>query len=208
MAWYVVKAYGRKAWENPEHLDIFKVSDKSLHIETPPYNGDIHDVCISSPFYFWPEGTNDPGALVSEVNLSLLSPGGREKIKDASIDILVNGSLLKTVEMVDGNAKFEMPVHGILKITSGDQTIHRGLFLDYKPHRDILEELASGRWMSKLPEGISYAQGEVPWKAFRFEETKAMLSDVNWEIVFTENERDGKWQDFEDRFGLTSMTDI
>ena len=207
-SWYVVKAYGKKAWENPGHLDIIKVCDKSLHITTPPYNGDIHDVCISSPFYFWPEGTNDPEALVSEVNLGLLSPGGGEKIKDASIDILVNGSLLKTLKLVDGHAKFDMPVHGILKITSGDQTIHRGLFLDYKPHRDLLEELASGRWMGKLPEGISYTQGEVPWEAFRYKETKAMLSNVNWEIVFTENERDGKWPDFEERFGLTSTNDL
>ena len=207
-SWYVVKAYGKKAWENPGHLDIIKVCDKSLHITTPPYNGDIHDVCISSPFYFWPEGTNDPEALVSEVNLSLLSTGGGEKIKDASIDILVNGSLLKTLKLVDGHAKFDMPVHGILKITSGDQTIHRGLFLDYKPHRDLLEELASGRWMGKLPEGISYTQGEVPWEAFRYKETKAMLSNVNWEIVFTENERDGKWPDFEERFGLTSTNDL
>lgn len=199
-AWYVVKAYGKKAWENPEHLDIFKISDKSLHIETPPYHGDIHDVCISSPFYFWPEGTVDPEALQSGVNLSLLSPEGGEEIKDGSIDILVNGSLLKTVELVGGHAKFDMPVHGVLKITIGDQSIHRGLFLDYIPHRDVLEELASGRWMSKLPEGISYAQGEVPWDAFRYEETKAMLSNVKWEIEFSENERDHLWQDFEDRF--------
>lgn len=55
---------------------------------------------------------------------------GGEIINDASIDFLVDGSLLKTVELVDGKAKFDMPVHGILKITSGERIIYRGLFLD------------------------------------------------------------------------------
>ncbi len=199
-AWYVVKAYGKKAWENPENLDVFKVCDKTLGREIPPYNGDAHDVCITSPFYFWGEGTDDPIAMVSEVNLSLLSPEG-EEIQHATIEIYTNGSLIKTEKLVDGAARFNMPVHGLLKISTEDNRhIYRGLYLDYKPHLNLLEKLASGRWMDERMDGTLYAEGEVPWEAFQFEETKKMLATVDWEIEFTPNERDALWQDFEERF--------
>ncbi|MCK5135445.1 MAG: CehA/McbA family metallohydrolase [Bacteroidales bacterium] len=203
-AWYVVKAYGRKAWENPEHLDVLKVCDKSLKIEPPPYNGNIHDVCITSPFYFWPKGQNDPEAMSSEVNLTLLSPGG-ENIKNASIDILVNGSLYNKISLIDGTARFIMPVHGLLKISIADNnSIFRGLFLDYKPHLKLLEKLVSGKWMDDHAADISYTAGEVPWEAFQFKETKEILTKVNWEIEFIQNERDTLWQEFEDRFKKTN----
>ncbi len=199
-AWYVVKAYGKKAWENPEHLDIIKICDKSLKIETPPYNGDIHNVCITSPFYFWPKGLEDPKPMVSEVNLTLLTPEGNN-ISEASIDIFINGSLLKTEKLIDGAARFSMPVHGLLKISISDSnSIYRGLYLDYKPHLKLMEKLASGKWMQDQAPDILYAEGEVPWKAFQFEETKKVLSEVNWEIEFTPNERDALWQEFEGRF--------
>ena len=199
-AWYVVKAYGKKAWANPEDLDVFKVCDKSLNLETPPYNGDIHNVCITSPFYFWPEGTDDPKAMVSEVNLSLLSPAG-EEIQNATIDIFINGSLIKTEKLTGGIANFKMPVHGLLKISTADnKEIYRGLYMDYKPHLNLLENLASGKWMEDQDTGISYAEGEVPWEAFQFEETRKVLARVNWEIELTPNERDLLWHEFEDRF--------
>ncbi len=197
-AWYVVKAYGKKAWEDPAHLDILGVCNKKSNKEIPPYNGDRHDVCITSPFYFWPEGSADPEPLVSEVSLSLISSTG-ENIDNASIDIIVNGTTVNTVSIQEGTVHFNMPVHGILRIVTPDnKTIHRGLFLDYKPHLNLVEKLASGQWLED--ESEKYSEGEVPWSAFNYEKTKELLSRVDWEIVFTPNERDHLWADFEDHF--------
>lgn len=197
-AWYVTKAYGRKAWEDPENLDILKVCDKSQGKAYPPFNGDLHNICITSPFYLWPEGVEDPAAMESDVNLSLHSASG-EKIAHAMIDILVKDSVIKTVELANGNAKFTMPVHGLLRISTSDsKTIYRGLYMDYQPHRDLLEKLASGRWMDDYSE--KYNSGEVPWKAFNFEKTKEILSEVDWQIVFTPNSRDPLWEDFDALF--------
>jgi hypothetical protein len=200
-AWYLVKAYGRKAWEDPENLDITVVCDKSLDQKTPPFQGDLHDVCITSPFYFWPEGIEDPTALESEVDLQLLTVDGAI-VENAKIDLLVNGSVVKSIELKNGSASFSMPIHGLLRISTSDKKkIYRGLYLDYKPHLDLLEKLASGRWLNDYKNaGINYASGEVPWEAFNYKETKKILSKVNWEIVFTPNSRDPLWEEFEQKF--------
>jgi hypothetical protein len=42
--------------------------------------------------------------------------------------------------------------------------------------------------------------GEVPWEAFHFEKTKQVLSNVNWNIEMSSNERDPLWKKFDGIF--------
>jgi len=67
--------------------------------------------------------------------------------------------------------------------------MYRSLYLDYLPHRDLIEKLASGKWRDEFD--VKFNAGEVPWDAFNFEKTKKLLSDVKWEIKLEPNERDG-----------------
>jgi hypothetical protein len=142
-AWYVIKAYGTKTWQDAAPLDVLNVSDQLFHAKITPEQKEQHDVCITSPFYFWPEGVNDPETLISDINLSLTSVDGKE-INNAEVEILINGASIKSIQVENGVANFQMPVHGMLKISSGNKTIYRSLFMDFKPHRDLLEKLASG----------------------------------------------------------------
>ena len=156
---------------------------------------------MTSPFYFWPKGTQEPGTLQSEVSLSILSPTDKKPIEGCSIEIEVNGSPFKIINLKNGKGKFTMPVNSVLKITrAGYSAIHRTLYLDYPPHRQIIEQLARGKWRDKYDSTKTFNPGEVPWEAFQFQKTKEVLSKVDWKIEMKPNERDAEWIKFEKVF--------
>lgn len=198
-AWYVVKAYGRKAWEDPEFLDIMKVCDPDEGMDPPDFSGARHDVCITSPFYFRSEGKEDPGVMKSHIDLTLKRTDG-SVVENANIAILLAGEPSAYEKVSGGRAEFSMPVHGLLRIeVPGEGTIYRGLYMDYTPHLELLEELASGRWMDNWAD-VTFSSGEVPWEAFNYERTKEVLADVDWEIRFVPNARDTLRESFYKRF--------
>lgn len=200
-AWYVVKAYGSKAVEDIASLDILSLCDKSEHGVFPDFSGDIHDVCITSPYYFRPMGVEDPDPMVSNIELKLIDPESGDFIEEAALEVLVNGETINRHQLEGGSLSFSMPIQGWIRIrVEGYPEIRRGLYLDYLPHLKLLEELASGDWRSTLEKGYLYTAGEVPWEAFNYEKTREILSNVNWEIEMKSNERDLRWESFDSLF--------
>ena len=200
-AWYVIKVYGSDAPKNPENLDVMAVCER---IGDGTFAGDIHSensICLSSPFYFRPENTKDPEPLESAVKLTLIEPESNQRAKEATIDVLLYGKKIKKLNARDGRLSFRMPVNAMLKISApGLPTIHRGLYLDYPPHRQLIETFANGRWLEHHSWKEKLGPGQVPWEAFQFEKTRAILSDVDWRIEMIPNERDSLWNDFEKIF--------
>ena len=78
--------------------------------------------------------------------------------------------------------------------------ITRCLYLDYAPHLELMEELASGDWRNNIQDGQLYNPGEVPWAAFNFGKTIEVVKEVDWRIEMKTNERDQLWKQFEERF--------
>jgi hypothetical protein len=200
-AWYAVKVYGRDAWSNPGFLDVMAVCEQ---IHSGTFAGRVekeNSICITSPFYFRPQGAGDPPVLRSTVDLRLVDPVTKQPVKNATIDVLVAGNTIDNLEIENGRRELTMPVNAMLRIDApGYPTIRRGLYLDYLPHRRIVETLANGRWLEGNNRHANLQPGQVPWAAFRFEETKKVLSDVEWTIEMRPNERDGLWQEFDDLF--------
>jgi hypothetical protein len=131
--------------------------------------------------------------------LSLISPN-KKALQNPIVDISVNGKKINTIYLIDGKASFSMPVNALLKISAKGYTpIYRTLYLDYPPHLQLIEELATGNWLKKY-DLAKYQPGEVPWEEFHFEKTKQILSNVDWKIEMSPNERDGLWEKFEDMF--------
>ena len=96
-----------------------------------------------------------------------------------------------------------MPINAMIEIRgSGYPVIRRGLYLDYKPHLELIEELASGDWLRKDGRDELFVPGEVPWEAFNYDKTKEVLSEVQWDIEMSLNERDPHWEEFEALFDL------
>jgi hypothetical protein len=195
-AWYIVKAYGKNAWKDTASLDVMRVCENGF-IESA--EGEM-DVAFTNPFYFRTASGKDPAILQSNVNLAVTSSVGN--LKNVHIDVMQDGHLIKTVTLKNGHGKFVMPVNAILKISaSGHPVIYRGLYLDYPPHRKLLEELASGRWRDRYDSPArTFKPGEVPWDAFNFERTKKVLSDVKWTIELVPGPRDGFRKEFESLF--------
>jgi hypothetical protein len=199
-AWYVIKVYGKQAPQNPEQLDVLEVCSKGSKEKSTDQPKPQNDVAISSPFYFWPTGVKDPLPLKSAIHLTV-RPNQGLLPKNLRVDVLVNGALIKTIQLKSGKASFSMPVNGILKIRAdGFHPIYRTLYLDYLPHLALLEELATGNWMKKYKSTRKFNPGEVPWEAFQFEKTKEVLSKVNWTIDLNRNERDSIWEKFNQLF--------
>ena len=197
-AWYIIKVYGKKAWKNPGHLDVMRVCEKGAEENFADTTKSQMDVAITSPFYFWQPGIKDPGILISKVNLTVSPPHQKQAFKNVTVDIFVNGKKINTIYLKNGKGAFTMPVNGLLKIsTEGYTPIFRTLYLDYPPQQQLLEDLASGNWLKKYDSTRKYNPGEVPWEEFHFEKAKQVLSNVDWKIENTRNERDDLWQNFE-----------
>jgi hypothetical protein len=160
-----------------------------------------NSVCITAPFYFRSPGTGDPAALQSRIDLTLIHPETKQPVKNARIDIVLHGRTINQIESDDGHASFTMPVNAMLSIYyQGLPAIRRGLYLDYRPHRNLIESFANGRWLEQNNWNNHLSPGQVPWEAFQMETTREVLSNVNWTIEVKPNERDGLWQEFEELF--------
>jgi hypothetical protein len=194
-AWYVVKAYGEEA-PDPAHLDV---SDVCRRIAAGSFDGVLASrasVALTSPFYFRPPGSPpDPTPLESRVRLRLVDPETQRPIERARIVTLLAGRAVGETAAVAGTAELKIPVGAVLRIEApGHPVIHRSLYLDYAPHRALVEGLASGRWLDRNGWRRVLKPGQLPWEAFRFEETRAVLTDVDWVIELQENERDEAWR--------------
>jgi hypothetical protein len=200
-AWYAVKAYGKKAWKNPENLDVMAVCRRIQDGFFPDEPGGAFDICMTSPFYFFAKDSADSACLQSNVHLTLVHPRTQEQIGEACIKVMLDGEVTDSLNTEDGQARFTMPVNAMLVISAeGLPAVRRGLFLDYPPHREIIESLANGNWMARKNWKSNLKPGQIPWEAFQFNETKKILRDVRWTIEMKPNERDRLWEDFDRLF--------
>ncbi|HSD65842.1 MAG TPA: hypothetical protein VLF95_04030, partial [Vicinamibacteria bacterium] len=157
-------------------------------------------VALTSPLYFRPPGSPPgPAPLEPRVRLQLVDPGTRRPAERARVVTLVAGRVVGQVDAVAGRADLKMPLGAALRIeVPGRPPIHRSLYLDYAPHRALIEELATGRWLDRNGWRAALKPGQLPWEAFRFEETKALLADVTWVVELKDNERDEAWRQLSD----------
>jgi hypothetical protein len=194
--WYALKVYGARVWSDSAMLDVMKYCSKELKNAYDSI-GTESDVAISSPFYFRKSRPYEPAVLNSKVELTL----NGQTSSPINAELLVNGEVIKKFVIRNGRAKFEMPVHALIKLSTPNKPpVYRTLYLDYPPYRQVLEQLASGRWLKNYP-AQDYKPGEVPWSAFQFRHTKTILSNVRWNINLQPNERDSLWASFNKLFG-------
>jgi len=199
-AWYVVKAYGRKAWNDPKYLDIVKYASDTLINELPPSGGDAHDVCLTNPVYFHSHEKEETKLLEANVTLKLLHPGGARPVKTAMIHVMEYGRSVREIAVDSGLATFTLPLHASIMIKAeGYPEIRRSLYLDYLPHLKLLEHLGNGEWRAEGNNRV-FVPGQVPWSAFKYRETKDLLSDIEWSITVEENIRDQHWREFDQKF--------
>jgi hypothetical protein len=177
-SWYIVKVYGKRAWSDPKNLDVMAACEKKFAREAT--QGEL-DVAFTNPFYFRRKGEKEPSVLMSSVKLRLADSASVENKLSGKIELLVAGKKIKTIGVHSSQIAFIMPVNAVMRILiDGFRPVEKNLYLDYLPHRDLIEELASGRWRERFKE--KYSAGEVPWEAFNYDKTKDILKDVEMTI--------------------------
>ncbi|MFY0256444.1 hypothetical protein ACDQ55_21120 [Chitinophaga sp. 30R24] len=200
-AWYVVKVYGKDAWQQPENIDVMAYCQ---NLENAPekkgLDGAAPAVAITSPFYFRHAGVTSPQPLISEVNLEVTDPNTNDRINEGKVSIFLAGEKIDSFQLHNGIAHFTMPVNSLITITNGNKTITRGLYLDYPPYLAILERIANGNWRDDHNWINTLVPGHVPWSVFAYDETSKLLRNVKWKIKFEDNERDDLWKDFDALF--------
>jgi hypothetical protein len=185
-SWYIVKVYGARAWQDTASLDLMAVCERTVPKE---FMEGERDVAFTNPFYFRNTKDKEPGVLTSNVELILRDSVKKKNIKKGRIEVQVAGKTVKTLSIKSEVTYFSMPVNGVLKITiPGYEVFFRNLYLDYQPHRDLVEELASGRWRNRY-DSSAYHPGEVPWEAFNYQKTRKVLKDVTFNVILGEAER-------------------
>jgi hypothetical protein len=201
-AWYVLKAYSGRAARAPEQLDVRanaeRIAAGTLPVSLPAEG----DVCLTSPFYFRRPGEPaEPAVLRSRLRLQLVDPARGAPVKDATVRVLVNGRPVDEQRAPLGELRLEVPVGAVLVLEApGRPPLRRTLLLDYPPLRDHLERLANGAWLADFGGRSRLQPGQVPWRAFRFADTKALLADVDWTVRWQPNEREALWPRFESAF--------
>lgn len=193
--WYALKVYGRRAWHDTAHLDVMKYCTKTMQMPADSV-GVNSSVAITSPFYFRKEKQVEPTPLTAQISLSINAAPEQRALQNLKVEVVQNGRVVEQVRVVKDKASFQMPVNGIVKISAtGHNPIYRTLYLDYIPYRNIIERIASGKWLES-DGNKRFNPGEIPWSAFSFDETKRVLSKVSWNIVYARNERDELWEPF------------
>ncbi len=145
-----MKVYGSHTWEDPAQLDVMAVSEKAETDKDLPYpKHGSHDIAMTSPFYFWPEGTQSPPAIISHVTLNVIDAHGNT-VPNGNVKVMLLGNQQAEYSLKDGLATFDMPVNAWLEITTPEGVIvHRSLFVDYPPYNDLVYPLISGEWMNR-----------------------------------------------------------
>jgi hypothetical protein len=203
-AWYVLKAYGGNADRSPEALDVMGVCDAIVEGRSVPALPKESDVALTSPFYFRPAGTGDPAVLETHVRLTVIEPGSGAPVGKGSVRVQLLGRTVAKHELKGGRVELRMPVNAVLALdVPGSPTLRRSLYLDYRPYRDLMERLATGRWLDAYGGKGGLQPGQVPWKAFHLDEARETLREVEWTIPLGANEREVLWERFDGLFQET-----
>jgi len=201
-AWYVLKAYSGNATRTPEQLDVRANCER---IAAGGFRGslpDDGDVCLTSPLYFRRPGMPaEPSPLRTRVRLRLVEPASGRPVEEATVRVQVKGRTVDSLSAPFGELDAEVPVSAVLVLEApGRPVLRRTLHLDYPPLRDRVERLANGAWLEDFGGRARLRPGQVPWRAFGFAETKALLAEVDWTVPWQPNERDPLWARFEAAF--------
>jgi hypothetical protein len=200
-AWYVLKAYGGNSARPPEALDVMAVCDRIAEGRSELALPKESDVALTSPFYFRPSGVGDPPPLRSRVRLTAVDPKTGAPVGTGTIRVRLRGRTLEAHELSEGRVELTMPVNAILELdVPGYPRLKRSLYLDYTPYRDLMERLATGRWLDGYGGRARMQPGQVPWEAFHLDEAREVLSEVDWTIPLKANERDPLWARFQGLF--------
>ena len=180
-AWYVAKVYGSTYPREDVFFDPVRYAELCERERHTEYADEIRQVGLTNPVFFEPPGWQPPRPVVCETRLRVVGP--RDKpITGAVVRVLkYDEQIARLVTDVSGEARGRLAPTCELDISAeGFEPVRKSIFLDYDPVNLLHEYTMSGRWRAETASGLS--PGQVPWWAFRFDEIRSALENVDWTI--------------------------
>jgi hypothetical protein len=180
-AWYVAKVYGSTWPEREIFFDVLRYAELCERERHSEYI-QLTQVAMTNPIYFVPHGWAPPAAVVCRATVRVLDAATSAPVAGASVQATEYGKELVTAATdAAGSVRLELPPMAEIEVRApGYLTMHRSIFLDYRPAQDCIEHCFAGRWRSAAS---PLQPGQVPWSAFKFRELKAALEAIDWTIA-------------------------
>ncbi|HMP76110.1 MAG TPA: CehA/McbA family metallohydrolase [Kiritimatiellia bacterium] len=179
--WYVVKAYGRQAPQDPAWIDVFgyvALCEREAHDE---YRF-LPQVALTNPIWFLPPGWQPPAPISCALKARVVDEHGAP-LAGALVRARDGERVLFEQRTgPDGAlAASHVPATTELDIEApGRPPVTRSIFLDYRPVNACMEWCYNGRFRKAMPH---LQPGQVPWSAFKFHELKRALAAIDWTLV-------------------------
>ncbi|HLT81652.1 MAG TPA: hypothetical protein VKZ86_11510 [Cyclobacteriaceae bacterium] len=177
-AWYVVKSYGRVYPEEDIQFDVIAYARQCLTIPNDDYVRNT-GISLTAPVYFTSTKGKQPEIFVSDITATITDNG--QPVPNLPVEVWnVDSCLAKLTTDKKGMFKISAPATIDVRFATPDGKQHQQwLFYEYPPLLDVMEYVYTLQWVKRYP-GIQ--PGQMPWEALQYDELKAVLEKVNWEI--------------------------
>jgi hypothetical protein len=145
-------------------------------------NDFVHNsgISMSAPVYFNAPGWTAPKPITSHVYGKVLDQDDQPLINIPieiwNIDAKIASLTTDDIGAFEINAPATMDVRFTLPDGKKEQ---QWLFYEYPPLLDLIEDTYTIAWAKEYP-GLQ--GGQIPWKAFHFNEIKEVLKEIHWTI--------------------------
>jgi hypothetical protein len=178
-AWYVVKSYGRVYPKKEIQFDVMAYADQILQDPNSDYVNNS-GVSLTAPIYFNATGWTEPAKIISEIHGEVADKTGLP-LKGLRVEIWnIDEKLAELVTDDYGRFSLHAPATIDVRFTlPGGQKEQQWLFYEYPPLLDLIEDTYTIGWAKEYPQ---VQGGNIPWKAFHYDEIRNVLKQVNWKI--------------------------
>lgn len=181
-AWYVLKSYGSVYPKEEIQFDVMAYSEKMLHDPDNDYAKNS-GVSMTAPIYFNAPGWTPPSRITSEIHAEVFDRDGLP-LKGVPVEIWdVDEKIAELVTDDKGGFSVRAPATIDVRFTLPDgQKEQQWLFYEYPPLLDLMEDTYTIAWGKDYPR---VQRGNIPWKAFHYDEIKELLKTIHWKIYPT-----------------------
>ncbi|MEO9209570.1 MAG: hypothetical protein ABI208_00650 [Ginsengibacter sp.] len=179
-AWYVVKSYGKVYPKEALQFDVMAYAERSLYDFNDDYKHNT-GVSITAPIYFNGPGWTPPKPMISHIAGEVMDKNGNP-LKNLIVEIWnVDHKLANVITDDKGSFVIDAPATIDIRFTLPDgQKEQQWLFYEYPPLLDLIEDTYTIAWAKEY---LGLQGGQVPWKAFHYNEIKEVLKNINWTII-------------------------
>jgi hypothetical protein len=178
-AWYVVKSYGKSFPKNELQFDVMAYAEQCLYKPENDYEGNT-GISFTAPVFFNSTGWKPSRPVISFIHGKILDKEG-QPMNNILVEIWNIDEKLAELRTNDqGDFEVHAPATIDVRFSMPDgRKEQQWLFYEYPPLLNLIEDTYTISWAKKYP-GLK--GGQMPWKAFHYNEILEVLQEIHWTI--------------------------